>query len=258
MPDVTPASVTCNNIERESMPRQPSFGLIPMPWKVRTPIPPRTEFERWTVLRPGPIYVAHHRDGRRQTHSTSVCRCSCPAATEAIIKNGDLKNGKSRSCGCIRVELQMTHGQSRRGQIAQIFTAWQGMIQRCENPSSDGYADYGRRGIGVFPEWRRFEPFFEFMGPGKKGWSIHRVDNDAGYFPENMVWALPEFQMRHTRANHIVTVRGITGCLVELCERFGKPYGLVSSRINTLGWPVERAFFVPKYGWRLMSGRWSA
>src|SRR6266705_33956 len=92
---------------------------------------------------------------------------------------------------------RIKHGKS----YTRIYQCWADMLGRCRNRKHKCFKDYGGRGIAVLEEWRRFEPFFDYMGPGKKGWSIHRVDNDVGYFPGNLVWALPKFQSRHTRRN---------------------------------------------------------
>ncbi len=120
------------------------------------------------------------------------------------------------------------------------------MIQRCENPNYHLFHRYGKRGITVCERWRQsVQNFLDDMGTGKTGWSIHRVNNDAGYFLENMVWALPKCQSRCTGSNLVLTVRGETDCLISLCEHFGVPYKLTQHRIWK-GWSVERAFFTPK------------
>jgi hypothetical protein len=118
------------------------------------------------------------------------------------------------------------------------------MRQRSTNPNLKQAKDYVERGIGCFDEWTQFEPFFAFMGPGKKGWTIHRVDNDGGYFPDNLVWATPKFQMRHTRRSRIFTVKGFRACMTELAERFKISPNAVYSRLKR-GWSIERAFTEP-------------
>lgn len=136
------------------------------------------------------------------------------------------------------------HGHARRNQQTRIYHQWHDIVSRCTNPNHACFKEYGERGIKLYDKWRSsFQAFLNFMGPGKKGWTIHRVDNDGGYFPENVIWALPKFQSRHTRRNRIFTVRGITACMSELCERFKAPYQRTRCRVRA-GWSIEDAIFV--------------
>ena len=171
----------------------------------------------------------------------------CDCGTEITVRNSYLFSGDTKSCGCLSRDTtsarSKTHGLSK----TRIYLVWNTMRMRCTNPNVRGYYRYGGRGITCFEEWSRFEAFLEFMGPGKKGWSIHRVDNDAGYFPENMVWATQKFQCRHTSKNRILTVRGVTACVSELCEKFVVPIARTLARIRK-GWDIESAFFTPKHG----------
>lgn len=191
------------------------------------------------------LFVFNSAPSTRQPNGHALRRSwvRCKCGKEFIVLNVSLLKGNTRSCGCLARELaslRIVHGLSR----TKIYDVWIAMKQRCDNPNSPQFKDYGGRGIGYIPEWSRFETFFEFMGPGKKGWSIHRVDNDAGYFPENMVWATSKFQQRHTRRNRIFTVFGKTACVSELAEMFGIHKGTIASRLRA-GWSIEKALTCP-------------
>ncbi len=188
------------------------------------------------VFADGPIYYwGKHRYGQ------SYCECLCGNPEHFLVRNCHLVSGHRKSCGCRRT----IHGETRNKTKSRIFCEWWCMIQRCTNPKLKSYERYGKRGITVCERWlASFLNFLADMGPGKKGWTIHRVDNDKGYFLENVVWATPKFQSRHMSSNRVLTVRGKTACLTELAEDYGIKPNTVGSRLAA-GWEVERAFTTP-------------
>lgn len=195
----------------------------------------------------------HTMGGKAVTQS--LCRCDC--GVERLVRNCNLLKGYTKSCGCVKEQLgicKVKHGCRRKWDRPTLeYTSWRQMKSRCHNPRNARFADYGGRGILVCPEWRvSFEAFLAHVGPCPPDkTSIHRIDNDKGYEPGNVKWADDLEQQRHKRNNLIVTVRGMTGCVSELCEHFGMDQTIVGPRIYH-GWDVEEAFFTPaKYRTRL-------
>jgi hypothetical protein len=127
-----------------------------------------------------------------------LCRCDC--GTVKIVQRGDLRNGHTRSCGCLRREIasvnSMTHGHSRSSEYA----IWRGMFTRTTKTSSESFHNYGGRGIAVCDRWRKFENFLADMGsrPSRRH-SIDRINNDGNYEPGNCRWATPSQQSRNAR-----------------------------------------------------------
>ena len=140
--------------------------------------------------------VVIERAGRNNCKKV-LWKCQCECGKTKIINGNSLRNGLTESCGCYRIKLMTTHGQSR----ARIYQIWRGMNNRCLNKKSRAYKDYGKRGITICDEWLKFPPFYKWaMSHGyKKTLTIERVDNDLGYYPDNCVWATRTKQQHNRR-----------------------------------------------------------
>ena len=117
-----------------------------------------------------------------------MCRCDC--GVEKPVEVELLKNGGSRSCGCLRSELlksfHTTHGLTK----TSTYRIWSAMLRRCRNPKSKDYARYGARGIKFCERWLKFENFLADMGMRPDGLSLDRWPNNNGnYEPGNCRWA---------------------------------------------------------------------
>ena len=135
----------------------------------------------------------------------------------------------------------VTHGQYKTAE----YWAWLAMRQRCENPKHPCFKLYGGRGIKVCGRWARFENFLADMGkkPGPKH-CLERLDNEAGYSPDNCSWKTQKDQMRNTRRTIRISLNGITRCLKDWCGILEKDYGVVIQRIRR-NWAPERALLEP-------------
>jgi len=140
------------------------------------------------------------------------------------------------------VALTRTHGSSRTAE----YKCWQGIRQRCENPSDKSYPYYGGRGIAVCDRWQTFELFLEDVGlrPSAKH-SIERLDVDSDYCPENCIWADIETQNRNKTNSTWIEHKGRRLHLTQWAEITGISKSALRNRIVKLGWSVERALTTP-------------
>lgn len=172
-------------------------------------------YGRWTVL--------ERNDTKKYGGSTWVCKCTC--GTIKIVPSKILRNGHSKSCGCLNDECKrnrkptLTHGMTN----TRLHRIWSNMKGRCNNLNSDKYEDYGGRGISVCEEWGDFQTFYDWaMSHGyDDDLSLDRIDNDGNYCPENCRWVTPTIQQNNTRKTIHVTIKNETHTLSEWSEITG-------------------------------------
>lgn len=137
------------------------------------------------------------------------------------------------------------HGEFTKKKCSKLYHVWSGMIQRCTNPNHPSYHKYGPRGITVCALWaHNYRTFRDWaLSHGyQEGLQIDRIDNDAGYCPENCHWVLPVQNANNTRQNVHITAFGETKTLSEWTRdpRCTTKYNALAWRIRQ-GWSGEAA-----------------
>ena len=180
----------------------------------------------------------------------AMCKCICGNYKKVAFQ--DLRNGHTKSCGCLKreriISYSTKHGMSRHP-LTPIYSA---MIQRCTNPENDRYRDYGGRGITICEEWRNNNTLFfkwALNNGWKQGLEIDREDNEKGYSPENCRIVTEKVQQRNKRNNRMITYKGETKSLAEWCELLKLSYSAMLTRIHKHN-PTPEILFETPYRYR--------
>lgn len=174
-----------------------------------------------------------------------ICECECGNRKE--INGGNLRAGRTKSCGCLNREIVIgrntKHGLTSRDERGPLFTVWVNMRHRCNDEKNKCYQRYGGRGIKVCEEWNKdFEAFHSWAVDNgyKTGLTIDRIDNDGDYSPQNCRWSSAKEQARNRITNHKITAFGRTMLLSDWSAETGIKITTILGRIRR-GWSPEQA-----------------
>lgn len=195
--------------------------------------------EKFNKLR---VVELSHRDKSGKIHWTCLCDCGNITA----VYGGHLKSERTKSCGCIKVELLQNTKPGIKHNLSNTseYNIWHSMKKRCYDPNNQSYKNYGGRGITVCNEWiNDFKQFFKDMGPrSSPQHSINRKNNNDNYKPDNCEWSTLEEQNNNKRTTKKITYKNQTKSLKNWCDELSLPYNTVFARLNRYKWSIQKAF----------------
>lgn len=170
--------------------------------------------------------------------------CVCKCGNIVYVAAKELRNGDTKSCGCIRkaqlIERNTTHGMTN----TYTYQKWQQMNTRIRDTKNPRNACY--LGVSICKRWAKFENFLQDMGEAPDGFSLERVNNKQGYKPSNCRWVPLSEQAANTSRSRIVLFNGARKHISAHARDQGLDPDVVLDRINKLGWAVNDALTTPK------------
>jgi len=131
------------------------------------------------------------------------------------------------------------------GASTREYNSWCHMKRRCLNPNSPRFQYYGKRGITICDAWlHSFGTFRQDMGACPPRHSLHRIDNNGPYSPENCCWATDKTQANNKQTSRLITANGETHTLAEWANIGHVTRGALKVRLS-YGWTPEKAIFTP-------------
>lgn len=236
--------------KREEWFHENEINIQPIESKHITDLTGQT-FNRWTIVG----YAGLGKDLKAQWW----CKCQCDDTKYYIRTGTELKNGKSKSCGCLisdanrdrRVLFKLAEKYNvEEKDILRLHRIFNGMKQRCYNLLSKDYPKYGKRGIKICDEWLLDPNAFDkwaFTNGYQSGLTIDRIDVNGDYTPDNCQWISVVEQNRNKTTTIYIDYQGERRTLSSVLHEKGiaNNYPLYVQRIIRYGWDIDKAINEP-------------
>lgn len=190
----------------------------------------------------GRLIVLSFEGKNKENRPLWLCKCEC--GNEKVVLEKNLKNGGTKSCGCLVVrngKEKTKHNMTD----TKTWGIWRGMMRRCYEVTNQHYHLYGAKGKLVEESWHIFQNFYKDMGDCPENYSLDRIDNELGYSKSNCRWADIETQNNNRGDyNTVLTLNGVTKTQAQWARELGINDTTLAGRLKK-GWTIEKALTTP-------------
>lgn len=177
-------------------------------------------------------------------HRKALYKCQCGNIREYDVSH--VKNGHTKSCGCITRERIVTHGLTNH----PLYKVWEDIKSRCyRNKPGSKYEYYGAEGVTVCNEWLNdFKAFYNWcMANGwRKGLEIDKdIKGGKIYSPANCLIVTHEVNKKYRRNSRLYDYKGEQLALHEIAKLAGMGKAKLRGRLEILKMSVEEAVNPP-------------
>lgn len=181
-------------------------------------------------------------------------KCSCGNFLEREIGNLRSRRYSAKCEDCNSKATSERTSTHRTPKNDKVYKSWCKIKERCFNQNDKSYKDYGGKGVTMYPAWvDDFVAYRDHVGtPPDDGlrYSIDRLDNNVGYFPNNLRWATYHQQAR----NKTHQANNKSGFMGVCWEEKKWPNNKVGTLYANAQWKAldgktqKKCFSVKKYG----------
>lgn len=121
--------------------------------------------------------------------------CLCDCGKQKIIKKYSVLNEFTKSCGCLKHELdkqkQEDKFKNKHLKLTRfcLYSSWLNIKFKCKSPKSKSYKNFGAKGVAICKEWEKsYNNFYEYCinNGWKTGNIVSLIDKTGNFQPNNV------------------------------------------------------------------------
>lgn len=153
---------------------------------------------------------------------------NCECGNQKKYKYSSYKVSPPTHCGCNN--RNKTHGMTN----SPLYKSWVAMRRRCDNPDNYHKKYYKDKGITYIEEWKSFDIFSNWALKNGyiEGYTIERIDNSKGYYPQNCTWIPKQEQQKNRTSNHFVEIDGKIKTISQWCNEYNIKWTTFYTRLK--------------------------
>lgn len=171
-------------------------------------------------------------------HSKDLCGkskwlCKCGCGNKKVIVSSSLKDGKTKSCGCLHKNITKTHGMKKHC----LYDIWRGMFRTCKR----------NKNIIICERWYDIKNFIDDVGNRpSKNYILGRINIDDNFNPSTCRWLTKKEQANNKINNNRINIDGQLKTIQEWSEISGTKYSSIHYRLTYSNWSPKEAVFGKK------------